>query len=96
MAARQAEGILDYGSSNQIGGPVPAAGNLISGNNWGVRLDGSSATANLVEGNLIGTDITGKVTAGQRSQRRDRQQRRSANTIGGTCPSLATPSPSTS
>ena len=47
MAARQAEGILDYGSSNQIGGPVPAAGNLISANNWGVRLDGSSATANL-------------------------------------------------
>ena len=45
-----------------IGGTAAGAGNLISGNSlFGVYVDGSTATANLVAGNFIGTDITGKL-----------------------------------
>jgi len=50
-----AEGVLDFGSSNQIGGPVPAAGNLISGNgSHGIRISGPVATGNNVAANIIG------------------------------------------
>ena len=42
-----------------IGGNTAAGLNLISANHWGVRLDAGGATGNLVEGNYIGTDITG-------------------------------------
>ena len=54
QAGNGAEGILDYGSSNQIGGPV-TAGNLISANqSYGVRISGSVATRNIVAANIIG------------------------------------------
>jgi len=44
-------------SFTSIGGSVPGAGNLISGNlDRGITLDGSS---NVVRGNFIGTDVTG-------------------------------------
>ena len=52
-----AEGVLVYGSSNVIGGPVPAAGNVISANLLaGVRISGSTtgATRNTVAANFIG------------------------------------------
>ncbi|MGO8902318.1 MAG: beta strand repeat-containing protein, partial [Isosphaeraceae bacterium] len=57
-----AEGVLVYGSSNQIGGIKPSsigtspdAGNVISGNgSHGVRISGSGATRDIVAGNLIG------------------------------------------
>ncbi len=45
------EGVAILGATgNTIGGTTAAVLNLISGNHWGVRLDGSSATANLVAG----------------------------------------------
>ena len=45
---------------NSIGGVTADSGNLISGNlNAGVQISGSSATANAVNGNTIGTTITG-------------------------------------
>ena len=51
-------------SDNTVGGTTAAALNLISANYWGVRLDDTpvppSDQGNLVEGNYIGTDITGK------------------------------------
>src|SRR5208337_338259 len=59
------EGVLIEGAyNNTIGGTTAAALNLISANHWGVRLYGKSAKDNLVEGNLIGTDITGKAPLG--------------------------------
>lgn len=54
-------GVYVNGSpSNVIGGTTPAARNLISGNNEdGVDIDGIFSNANLIQGNLIGVDITG-------------------------------------
>ncbi len=45
---------------NTIGGTAAVARNVISGNSIaGVYITGSSATANVVEGNYIGTDVSG-------------------------------------
>jgi titin len=54
-------GIVIYGSSgNLIGGPVPAAMNIVSGNGAsGVYLTGAATTGNVIQGNRIGTDISG-------------------------------------
>ena len=47
-----------FGGDHTIGGTTAGAGNLISGQHIGVRLrDGTSG--NLVQGNLVGTDVTG-------------------------------------
>jgi hypothetical protein len=43
--------------NNVIGGTAAGAGNLLSGNSTGVEIENS--TANLVQGNLIGTNIAG-------------------------------------
>lgn len=51
---------IDISSSqytgNLIGGDTPGAGNLISGNSRGISI---SAPSNTIQGNLIGTDVTG-------------------------------------
>jgi CSLREA domain-containing protein len=55
-------GIRTDGSDNIIGGTAPGAGNLISGNGFGgVDL---SSSGNIVQGNLIGTDVTGTAALG--------------------------------
>jgi hypothetical protein len=53
--------LLDSGATNNtIGGTVAGARNVISGNNpAGVFFNGANTSGNLVEGNYIGTDITG-------------------------------------
>jgi len=52
-------GVLVFGEANSIGGPGAGARNVISGNDQaGVRL-ALGASANTVEGNFIGTDISG-------------------------------------
>ncbi len=52
-------GVLVIGEANAIGGPTAGNGNVISGNDQaGVRLAGG-ATANSVEGNLIGVNAPG-------------------------------------
>jgi len=52
-------------NNNQIGGTTPSARNVISGNTGnGVQLSGSTVTANLIEGNFIGTDISGTTGLG--------------------------------
>ena len=43
-------------ANNMIGGTAPGAGNLISGNGTGILTSGSGT---IVQGNLIGTDVTG-------------------------------------
>src|SRR5262249_41283446 len=45
------------GSNNLIGGTTAGAGNLISGNWYGLYLSGGSG--NVVQGNYVGTDATG-------------------------------------
>lgn len=45
------------GDNTVLGGTGPGQGNLISGNSTGVNISGTSGVR--VEGNLIGTDITG-------------------------------------
>ena len=55
-------GVVVSGASNTIGGITPGTGNLISGNTtYGVQVTGASATGDAVEGNLIGTDVSGTV-----------------------------------
>lgn len=57
-----ATGISIGTSINIIGGTTPQAGNLISGNtNNGIRLAGSLAIVNVIQGNTIGTDTTGTI-----------------------------------
>ena len=52
---------ISYTPGNLIGGPNPGEGNVISGNgNAGVGIAYERATSNIVQGNVIGTDITGK------------------------------------
>ena len=54
---------LGYASTanNLIGGTAPGDGNLISGNYGdGVLVATTLGTGNAIEGNLIGTDITGE------------------------------------
>ena len=53
--------LLDSGATgNTIGGTVAGARNIISGNApAGVFFNGATTSGNLVEGNYIGTDITG-------------------------------------
>lgn len=54
-------GIL-IGSSdlNRIGGTLPSAANLISNNNFGISLFGFQGSDNLIQGNFIGTDRSGR------------------------------------
>ena len=68
-------GTSDFGNSsgvyisditnNRIGGTEPAQANLLSGNSYGLFIGYSDdANNNLVQGNLIGTDITGTLRLG--------------------------------
>jgi hypothetical protein len=54
--------LVTLASRNTIGGTAAGAGNLISGNTttnrYGIDIDGGAAS-NLVQGNFIGTDVTG-------------------------------------
>ena len=52
-------GVLIRSDGNFIGGSAPGEGNLISGNNIGVEIDGFGTTDNLVQGNAIGTTANG-------------------------------------
>lgn len=60
-AVRNNGGVTIFSSEftdNFIGGTAPGAGNLISGNGFGVSIGGNRTT---IQGNLIGTDVTGNL-----------------------------------
>jgi hypothetical protein len=57
--------LSDGASNNTIGGTAPGAGNLISGNSYD-GIDVSFSNNNVVQGNLIGTDVTGSNPLGNR------------------------------
>lgn len=83
-AVGNADGILiNAGASgNRVGGTIPAARNIISGNQEnGVRILGRE---NLVEGNFVGTDITGAETPQGPMQRTGVRIDGADNIIGGT------------
>jgi hypothetical protein len=60
-------GLGGNATNNTIGGTSPAARNVISGNNQGDAIGihiGDGASGNTIEGNYIGTDVTGEVAIG--------------------------------
>jgi titin len=51
--------------ANTLGGTSAGAGNLVSGNSQGgVSINGAGAAGNLVQGNYIGTDASGRLALG--------------------------------
>jgi hypothetical protein len=72
-------------SGDVIGGTTPGAGNLISGNDgFGVVIVGYGYGDNVVQGNKIGTDITGTSAIGNTGGGVAIAYGASANSIGGT------------
>ena len=82
--------IFNQAAANIIGGTTVGTTNLISGNGtYGVFISDTNTTGNLVEGNLIGTDITGinalgNGTASGSGANVELQQGAVGNFIGGT------------
>ena len=73
---------MEYSSSNQIGGTTAGAGNLLSGNGRaGINLSGS--TAQIVQGNYIGTDISGSIAVANTTSGMDILSNSTNNLIGG-------------
>ena len=61
--------ILGNTPANTIGGTATGAGNVISANSGtGIIISGVGSTGNLVQGNLVGTDLTGMIALGNTSQ----------------------------
>jgi titin len=59
---------LENSPSNLVGGATPGAGNLVSGNgNYGIHLLDSKASGNRIQGNMIGTDLSGALSIGNAS-----------------------------
>jgi parallel beta-helix repeat protein len=84
---------IDGASRNTIGGLSPSDANVISGNDaYGIRLTGSTATGNLVLGNLIGINKRNQELQAQPVSQTSGMpvgiliEDAPANTIGGTAP----------
>ncbi len=61
--------LLDGASFNTVGGTAPGARNVIAGNrSYGVKILGISAEGNRLQGNCIGTDVSGTVSLGFTSE----------------------------
>lgn len=76
---------INNAPSNKIGGTSPGAGNVISGNTLfnGVDVLGAGSTGTLVQGNFIGTDVSGSIDLGNGNQG-VLIDTSAGNTIGGT------------
>jgi len=82
-------GVNIYGGAqgNLIGGTVPGAANLISGNSiQGISFQDSGTSGNLVEGNWIGLDATGAAAIPNAASGVEIFSGAQANIIGGTAP----------
>jgi CSLREA domain-containing protein len=76
--------IWNGASYNTIGGTIPGAGNVISGNNAsGIVIEGNNVTGNLVQGNYIGTQADGNSPLGNQQHGIFFEDVGSNNTIGG-------------
>ena len=72
---------------NLIGGSVTGAGNTISGNySSGIVFDGTNTMNNTVQGNRIGTDLTGRLAVPNQGEGIDIRNGAGAALIGGTTP----------
>ena len=77
--------VIDNAPNNIIGGTDNAARNIISGNNTlGIQINGIGATGNVVQGNFIGTDVTGTADLGNSMDGVYLFAGAAGNTIGGT------------
>jgi hypothetical protein len=77
---------IDSGSANNtVGGTTAAARNVISGNSGdGVLITDGGTTANVVEGNYVGTEITGTAAVGNTAADVQIAGGATGNTVGGT------------
>ncbi|HXK09782.1 MAG TPA: hypothetical protein VMT70_09075, partial [Vicinamibacteria bacterium] len=81
-----AKGVAIWGgaSNNTVGGTAAGAGNVISGNNLlGVEISDAGTTGNLVQGNRIGTDVSGTLNRGNTSYGVRLRLGATGNSIGG-------------
>jgi titin len=81
-------GIYFYGSgTNLIGGAVPGAGNIISGNyQEGVSVGDPGANGNTIQGNFIGTQADGASPLGNQLHNIDFLNTAGNNLVGGSTP----------
>jgi hypothetical protein len=86
VVANTGNGILISGSQgNTIGGTAVGSGNVISGNSQtGILLVGAASTANLIQGNLIGTNAAGTDVLSNQKNGIALMTGAHDNTIGGT------------
>ena len=85
---------IDGSANNTVGGTVPGSRNIISGNQFdGVLITNAGATGNVVLGNYIGTDVTGKHALGNGANGVSSYQSGGGNTIGGALRQPATSFP---
>jgi titin len=58
--------VIDNGAiNNSVGGSAAGTGNVISGNGWdGISISDADTTGNVVQGNYIGTDVSGMADLG--------------------------------
>ncbi|MHB9068390.1 MAG: RHS repeat-associated core domain-containing protein [Pirellulaceae bacterium] len=87
------ENVFGPVTDNIVGGTTTGARNVITGNNNGVAIVGAGAADNLVQGNFIGTDVTGTTSltnprVGETASNATGVNliRAQNNTIGGTAP----------
>ena len=74
--------IVAGAQNNTIGGGVPGARNVISGHESGIRIADTATTGNSVQGNYIGTDVSGSLPLGNRDG--VVIENAPGNTVGGT------------
>ena len=96
LVGTDAAGTLDLGNvtygvipkwspGNVIGGTTAAARNVVSGNDIsGIRINQAESTGNLVQGNFVGTDVTGMSALGNTHAGIVVLNDAADNTIGGT------------